>query len=319
MLWDRSREQVPSERYDKEISMPTSLTARTPMLDIGYHAYGDATGFPIVLLHGFPDDVHAWDAVAPPLAATGYRVLVPYLRGYGPTRFLDAAAPRMAQQAAIAQDLLDFMDALGLERVALAGYDWGGRAACITAILSPERVSALVTIGGYNVQNTLEAPRVVAADEGRVLWYQWYFNTERGRLGLEQHRRAICRLLWQEWSPTWRFDDATFECTAASFDNADFVPVVIHSYRHRHGNAPSDPRFDHIEQHLATRPPITVPTIVLHGADDGVSRPQRSERDMALFPAGTARHVVADAGHFMPREQPHAMVDALLTLLSGRR
>jgi pimeloyl-ACP methyl ester carboxylesterase len=126
------------------------------------------------------------------------------------------------------------------------------------------------------VQNTLAAPQVVSADEGRVLWHQWYFNTERGRVGLEQHRRAICRLLWQEWSPTWRFDYATFECTAASFDNPDFGPVVIHSYRHRHGNAPSDPRFDQAERHLATRPPITVPTIVLHGAEDAVSPPNRS-------------------------------------------
>lgn len=296
--------------------MPTSLTVRTPTLEIGYEAHGDAAGFAVVLLHGFPDDVRAWDAVTPPLAAAGYRVLVPYLRGYGPTHFRDPATPRMAQQAAIAQDLVDFMDALDLERVGLAGYDWGGRAACITAILAPERVRALVTIGGYNVQNTLAPPRPASAEEERALWYQWYFNTERGRVGLEQRRRPICRLLWREWSPTWHFDDATFERTAPSFDNPDFVPVVIHSYRHRHGNAPSDPRFDEIERRLATRPPITVPTMVLHGADDAVSPPYRSAGHMALFPAGTARHVVAGAGHFMPREQPRAVVDALLTLLS---
>ena len=137
--------------------------------------------------------------------------------------------------------------------------------------MAPERVRALVTIGGYNVQNTLAAPPPASAEEERALWYQWYFNTERGRVGLEQHRRDICRLLWQEWSPTWHFDDATFDRTAPSFDNPDFVPVVIHSYRHRHGNAPGDPRFDEIERRLAARPPITVPTIVLHGADDGVS------------------------------------------------
>jgi pimeloyl-ACP methyl ester carboxylesterase len=299
--------------------MPTGLTVRTPTLEIGYEAHGDATGFPVVLLHGFPDDARAWDAVAPPLAAAGYRVLVPYLRGYGPTRFLDAAAPRMAQQAAIAQDLLDFMDALGLDHVGLTGYDWGGRAACITAILASERVQALVTIGGYNVQNTLVAQPPVSAKQERALWYQWYFNTERGRVGLQQHRRHICRLLWEEWSPTWHFDDATFERTAQSFDNPDFVPVVIHSYRHRHGNAPGDPRFDEVERRLAARPPITVPTIVLHGADDGVSLSRRYEGDMGLFPAATARHVVANAGHFMPREQPGAVVDALLTLLPPRR
>jgi pimeloyl-ACP methyl ester carboxylesterase len=225
----------------------------------------------------------------------------------------------MAQQAAIARDLMDLMGALGIERAALSGYDWGGRAACITALVAPERVRALVTIGGYNVQNTLAMSPIASAAEERAHWYQWYFNTERGRVGLEQQRHAICRLLWQEWSPTWRFDDATYNRTAASFDNPDFVPVVIHSYRHRHGNAPGDPRFDQVERHLATRPPITVPTIVLHGAEDTVSPPHRSAGHMALFPAGTARHVVAGAGHFMPREQPGAVVDALLTLLARAR
>ncbi|MGQ4808770.1 2-succinyl-6-hydroxy-2,4-cyclohexadiene-1-carboxylate synthase [Candidatus Entotheonellaceae bacterium PAL068K] len=295
--------------------MPTGLSVRTPTLEIGYETHGNASGFPIVLLHGFPDDARAWDAVAPPLAAAGHRVLAPYLRGYGPTRFVNATEPRLAQQAAIAQDLLDFMDTLGLECVGLAGYDWGGRAACITAILAPERVQGLVTIGGYNVQDTLASPRPASAVQERAHWYQWYFNTERGRVGLEQNRRDICRLLWQEWSPSWRFDDATFERTAASFDNPDFVPVVIHSYRHRHGNAPGDPRFDAIERHLAARPRVTVPTVVLHGAEDTVSPPSHSESHLSLFPAATARHVVPGAGHFMPREQPGAVVNALLTLL----
>jgi pimeloyl-ACP methyl ester carboxylesterase len=299
--------------------MPSGLTVRTPTLEIGYAAYGDAAGFPIVLLHGFPDDIHAWDTVAPPLAAAGYRVLVPYLRGYGTTRFLDAAAPRMAQQAAIAQDLLDFMAVLGLERVGLAGYDWGGRAACITSILAPERVRALVTMGGYNVQNTLAPAAPGSAVEERALWYQWYFNTERGRVGLEKERYGICKLLWQEWSPTWHFDDATYDCTAVAFETPDFVPIVIHSYRHRHGNAPGEPRFDDIERRLAARPPITVPTVVLHGADDGVSPLHRSAGQMALFPAGTARHVVPGAGHFMPREKPQVVVEALLSLLRSAR
>jgi pimeloyl-ACP methyl ester carboxylesterase len=297
--------------------MPTGLTVRTPTLEIGYDAYGDDSGFPIVLLHGFPDDAHAYDTVAPPLAAAGYRVLVPYLRGYGPTRFLDDAEPRKAQQAAIGQDLMDFMDALGLQSAALSGYDWGGRAACITALLAPERVRALVTIGGYNVQNALASPRPAgSAVQERSYWYQWYFNTDRGEVGLQQNRHGICRLLWEEWSPTWKFDDATYDCTAPSFDNPDFVPIVIHSYRHRHGNAPGDPRFDAVERRLAERPPITVPAIVLHGADDTVSPPHRSEADMSMFPAGTVRHVVPGAGHFMPREKPQAVVDALLSLLS---
>jgi pimeloyl-ACP methyl ester carboxylesterase len=298
-------------------SRTDALVARTPTLEIGYEASGPPAGFPIILLHGFPDDVRAYDAVAPPLAAAGFRVLVPYLRGYGPTRFLDRAAPRMAQQAAIGQDLVDFMDALGLRRTALAGYDWGGRAACIATILAPERVRALVTIGGYNVQDTLAPPRPATALQERAYWYQWYFNTERGRLGLEANRREICRLLWRDWSPSYTFDDATFERTAVAFDNPDFVPIVIHSYRHRHGNAPGEPRFDEIERRLATRPPITVPAIILHGGDDGVSLSHWSERELSLFPPGTTHQVVPGAGHFLPREKPGApaLVDALWTLL----
>ena len=290
-------------------------TVRTPTLEIGYEEWGDAAGAPVVLLHGFPDDAHAWREVAPPLAARGCRVLAPYLRGYGPTRFLDATAPRMAQQAAIGQDLLDFLDALGIERAALGGYDWGGRAACITAIRAPGRVRALLTIGGYNVQNTIATPVPASALQERANWYQWYFNTERGHLGLEKNRREICRLLWRDWSPGWRFDDATFEQAAGAFDNPDFVPVVIHSYRHRYRNAPGEPRFDAIERRLAERPRIEVPSVILHGGDDGVDPPRRSEPHLGLFPDGTARHVIPDAGHFLPREQPGAVVEALVSLL----
>jgi pimeloyl-ACP methyl ester carboxylesterase len=293
-----------------------TLTVLTPGLEIAYEAHGDPRGFPVVLLHGFPDDVRAWEGVAPALAAAGCRVLSPYLRGYGPTRFLDPAAPRMAQQAAIGQDLLDFMDALALPRVALAGYDWGGRAACIATLVAPARVRALVTIGGYNVQNTTAPTRPEPADRERAKWYQWYFNTERGRRGLEQNRREICRFLWREWSPGWRFDDATFERTAQSFDNPDFIDVVIHSYRHRHGNAPGEPRFDALERRLAERHPITVPTTVLHGADDTVDPARQSERHMPFFPAGTERRVVPGGGHFLPREQPAAVAEALLALLA---
>ncbi|PYM93070.1 MAG: alpha/beta hydrolase [Candidatus Rokuibacteriota bacterium] len=297
------------------MSTPEILRVRTAELEIAYEAHGDPRAFPIILLHGFPDDARAFDGVSSPLAAAGYRVLVPYLRGYGPTRFLDPAAPRMAQQAAIGQDLLDLMNALELRSVGVAGYDWGGRAACIAAILAPERVRGLVTIGGYNVQNPQREPQPAPPAAERAYWYQWYFNTERGRLGLERHRRELCRLLWQEWSPTWRFDDAEFERTAVSFDNPDFVEVVIHSYRVRHRNAPSDPRFDAIEQRLAARPPITVPTVILHGADDAVSSPRRSESELSQFPPGTERRVVPRVGHFMPREEPAVVVDALLKVL----
>lgn len=295
--------------------MAESKTIRTTDLDLAYEESGDPRGVPVILLHGFPDDARTWDAVVAPLTADGRRVLVPYLRGYGPTR-LRANVPRMAQQAAIGQDLLDFIDALNIERAALAGYDWGGRAACIAAILRPERVRALVTIGGYNVQNTTTPSRPAVAEYERAYWYQWYFNMERGRAGLEANRREICKLLWREWSPGWRFDDATFETTAQAFDNPEFVDLVIHSYRHRHGNAPGEPRFDAIERRLAERPAITVPTAVLHGAEDTVDPPRNSEGHMARFPAGTRRSVIAGAGHFMPREQPDAIVHALRRLLT---
>jgi pimeloyl-ACP methyl ester carboxylesterase len=221
----------------------------------------------------------------------------------------------LAQQAAIGQDLLDFMDALGLARAGLAGYDWGGRAACIASILAPERVHGLVTVGGYNVQNTIEPSRPASARAERAAWYQWYFNTERGRAGLAANRREICRLLWREWSPRWAFDDADFERTAASFDNPDWVDVVIHSYRHRHRNAPGDPRLDAVERRLAGRPPITVPSAILEGGDDTVGLPHRSRAHLSLFPAGTTREVIPGAGHFLPRERPDAVADAIVKRL----
>lgn len=215
----------------------------TPTLAIGYEENGNRSGFPVVLLHGFPDDVRAWDDVTPPLAKAGYRVLAPYLRGYGATHFRDSGAPRMAEQAALGQDLNDFADALGITRFAVAGYDWGGRAACIVSALHPERVRAAVFIGGYLIQDTITPSLPAAPETERALWYQWYFNTERGRTGLSQNRGGICHLLWETWSPSWRFTDETFNRTAVSFDNPDFVDVVIHSYRHRYGNAPGEARF----------------------------------------------------------------------------
>jgi pimeloyl-ACP methyl ester carboxylesterase len=294
-------------------------TIQTPVLDIAYEDNG--AGFPVILLHGFPDDVRAWDQVTPPLVKAGYRVLVPHLRGYGPTRFRDSAAPRMAEQAAIGQDLLDFADALRLPRFAVAGYDWGGRAACIAAAMHPDRVRAAVLIGGYSIQNTLAPPQPAAPEAERALWYQWYFNTERGRTGLAANRRSLCRLLWETWSPGWHFSDETFNRTAVSFDNPDFVDVVIHSYRHRNGNAAGEPRFQAMEQELAQRPKIRVPTIVMYGANDGIARPPADsppgERDS--FTSLMARRVIDGAGHFLPREKPEAISSAILELLGTAR
>jgi pimeloyl-ACP methyl ester carboxylesterase len=289
-------------------------TVRTPTLEIAYEESGPAEGPPVVLLHGFPDDVHAYDGVAPPLAASAWHVIVPYLRGYGPTRFLNPHTPRSGQQAALGHDLLEFLNALGLGRAALGGYDWGGRAACILAALWPERVTALVSIGGYNIQNIAQSDEPAAPDREHRLWYQWYFHTERGRAGLAANRRPLCRLLWELWSPNWHFDEATFERTAASFDNPDFVEVVIQSYRHRYGLAPGDPSLDEIEDRLAAQPPITVPTIVLHGACDGVSLPGSSAGHARFFTGPYQRRVVPVAGHFLPQEAPGAVIEALSEL-----
>ena len=290
----------------------------TPVLSIGFEESGDTGGFPIILLHGFPDDVHAWDDVAPPLVRAGYRVLVPYLRGFGPTRFRNASSPRMAEQAAIGQDVIDFADALKLPRFAVSGFDWGGRAACIAAALHPDRVRAAVLIGGYTIQNTVAPSQPSSPAAERAIWYQYYFNTERGRAGLQMNRKALCRFLWETWSPTWRFTDETFDRTAASFDNPDFVDIVVHSYRHRIGNAPGEPRFQETERLLAGRPKINAPAITLYGADDGIARPAADNpNERTQLPALVARRVIAGAGHFLPREKPEAVSSAILELLKG--
>ena len=298
-----------------------TLSVETDALSIAYEDRGPSAGFPVILLHGFPDDVRAYDDVVPRLVQAGYRTLVPYLRGHGPTRFRDPVAPRMAEQAALGQDVIDFADALRVPRFALAGYDWGGRAAAIAAALHPNRVRGAVLVAGYTIQNTVAPSRPVSAEAAQRVWYQWYFNTEQGRAGLEANRREICRHLWRQISPTWRFSDDTFNRTAPSFDNPDFVDVVIHSYRHRIGNAPGEPRFRDIEARLAQRPPITVPSIVLYGADDGVVRPtpEASSAERAVFPDLVARRVVPGVGHFMPREAPADMASALLQLLERTR
>jgi len=291
-------------------------TIRTPTLDIAYLESGPTDGPVAILLHGFPDDPHCYDQTAPLLAAAGFRVLVPWLRGYGPTQFLDAATPRSGQQAALGADLRDFMDALGIHQASLAGYDWGGRAACIVAALWPERARGLVSITGYNIQSIATANRPQAAAEEHRFWYQWYFHTPRGRAGLQQNRRDICRLLWRLWSPNYSFDDATYELTATSFDNPDFVDVVIQSYRHRYGNAPGDPALEPIEQRLATGPSITVPTINLHGAADGVDPPDDPDPDAKRFSGPYQRRVIPQVGHFLPREAPDAVAQAVRELAS---
>ena len=309
----RGHSRTLTEESEMDFS-PAIKRTRTGTLEIAYEESGAATGRPVVLLHGFPDDPRTWDGVAAPLAAAGYRTLVPYLRGYGPTRFLDAGTPRSGQQAALGHDLNAFLDALDIARATLVGYDWGGRAACVVAALWPERAAALVSIGGYNVQNIAKSATPASAEQERRFWYQWYFHTERGRAGLDANRREISRMLWRLWSPNWRFDEATFERTAKSFDNPDFVPVAIHSYRHRYGAAPGDPALEALEERLAAQPRIAVPSIVLHGAADGVDPAADSAGDARYFSGPYERRVVPVAGHFLPREAPLEIVRAVRQL-----
>jgi pimeloyl-ACP methyl ester carboxylesterase len=294
--------------------MPRQVEAG--VLSVAYEEHGAADGRPVVLLHGFPYDVRAYDAVAPALAAAGCRVLVPYLRGYGPTRFLSATTPRSGEQAALGHDLLTFMDALGIGEAVVAGYDWGGRAACVVAALWPERARGLVSCGGYNIQNiAVMSVQPEAPERESSYWYQFYFHSERGRAGLERNRRELCRLLWRQWSPTWRFDDATYERTAPSFDNPDFVPVVIQSYRHRYGLAPGDPAVEDVERRLAEQPPIAVPTIVLHGVDNGVAHPSQSDRAARHFKGRYERRLIPGVGHNVPQEAPREFTAAVLALV----
>jgi pimeloyl-ACP methyl ester carboxylesterase len=285
------------------------------VLDVAYEEAGNAAGTPVILLHGFPYDVHAFDEVTPPLVEHGYRVIAPYLRGYGPTRFLSPATPRSGQQAALGHDLLAFMDALAIPGAALAGYDWGGRAACVVAALWPERVRGLVSCGGYNIQDIAGSTTPQPPDAEHRHWYQYYFHGERGRAGLARYRREIAKLLWRLWSPNWRFDDATFERTAAAFDNHDFVEVVIHSYRHRFMLAAGDPALESTEARLAARPRITVPTVVLHGEGNGVAAVQSSEGHAAQFTGRYERRVLPSIGHNVPQEAPADFAAAVLDVL----
>ncbi len=286
---------------------------RTQCLNVGYLSAGDPGGWPVVLLHGFPYDVHAYDGVTEQLVQTGAHVYAPYLRGYGPTRFLRQDTPRSGQQAALGNDLREFVEALGIERPIVAGYDWGGRAACIVAALYPHLVHGLVSCNSYNIQDIEGSIKPLAAEQEHRLWYQYYFHSERGRRGLAENRKALCRLLWQLWSPTWHFTDAIYEQSASAFDNPDFVDVVIHSYRHRFGLVEGDPSLVAIEQKLALQPPITVASVTLDGSDDGVSG--GSTQNHARHFTGEHHHVtVPGVGHNLPQEAPDAFTNAILQL-----
>lgn len=285
---------------------------RAGVLDVGVEQHGDPAGWPVVLMHGFPYDVRCYDLVAPPLVTAGAHVIVPYLRGYGPTRFIDATTPRSGQRAALANDLHDLIDALGVTAPIIAGFDWGGRAACLTAALWPQGVRALVTVSGYNVQNIPAATSSAPPEFEQAMWYQYYLHSERGRAGLHQYRREFARLCWQDWSPHWAFTNDEFDATATSFDNPDFVDVVVHSYRHRFGLIAGDPAYQGLEDRISSQPPIPIPTVVIDPEDDPLvpfvpPRTAHEWRFPKLLDVRTAK-----AGHNVPQEAPLAFADAIL-------
>lgn len=289
------------------------LRIEIPQASIAVEAHGAETAPCAVLLHGFPYSARCYDAVVPHLTARGLRVLVPHLRGYGETR-LKPGVMRSGAQGALGADLLALMDAMGIGRALLAGYDWGGRAACVVAALHPERCAGLLSCTGYNIQDIAGSAHPAAPEQEHRHWYQYYFHTPRGEAGLTADRRGIARLLWRLWSPDWAFAEADVAASAPAWDNADYVATVIHSYRHRFGYAPGDPALAAIEARLAARPVITVPSIAPHGLSDGVGPASGSEGHARHFSGPYERRLLPRVGHNVPQEAPEAFARAVLDL-----
>ena len=282
------------------------------VLKIGYAEAGPSGGPPVILLHGWPYDIHSFIDVAPLLASAGYRVIVPYVRGYGTTRFLSNDTLRNGQQSAIAVDIIDFMDALKIEKAIIAGFDWGARTANIIAVLWPERCKAMVSVSGYLIGSQEIGKMPLPPKAELQWWYQYYFATERGRAGYEKYRHDFAKLIWQIASPKWKFDDATFDRTAASFNNPDHVSIVIHNYRWRLGLAEGEPKYDDLEKRLAAVPVITVPTITLQGDADGAPRPDPSSYAKKFSGKYAHRTIKGGVGHNLPQEAPQAFAKAVL-------
>ena len=292
--------------------MTATRTAQTDTLSIGYLEYGEADGWPVILSHGFPYDVHAFDEVAPTLAQAGARVIVPYTRGFGPSRFLSDKTPRSGQQAARGRDIIQLIDALGIERPVLGGFDWGGNASCVAAALWPERVGGLISYAGYDIIDVNGQRHPTAPALEKIFWYQQLFQSERGRECLAQHRRDLCRILWSEWSPGWEFDGQTFARSAGAFENPHFVDVVISCYRHSFGLEAGEVALEDLEARLAQKPRITVPTITIDGTKDPL-KPEGTSDHAKMF-AGFHEHRVVDAGHNVPQERPSAFADAVISV-----
>jgi pimeloyl-ACP methyl ester carboxylesterase len=288
------------------------------VLNVGYVDAGPSEGPAVVLLHGWPYDIHSYADVVPLLTAAGHRVIVPYLRGYGTTRFLAEDTVRNGEQAALADDAIALMDALGIEHAVVAGFDWGARTANIVAALWPERVTGLVSVSGYLIGSQAAGKVPLTPEAELQWWYQYYFATERGRAGYAKYRNEFAKLIWRTASPKWNFDDATFERSAASFDNPDHVEIVIHNYRWRLGLADGEAKYDELEQRLAEAPAISVPTITLEGDENGAPHPEPSAY-AAKFP-GTYSHrtIEGGIGHNLPQEAPAAFADAVLEVGAQR-
>lgn len=282
------------------------------VLDVAYAEMGPANGPVVILLHGWPYDIHSYADVAPALAAKGYRVLVPYARGYGDTRFLSDSTMRNAEPAALAQDVIDFMDALHIERAELGGFDWGARSADIVAALSPERVTSLVTVSGYLIGSQESGKTPLPPKAELQWWYQYYFTTERGRLGYEQYHHDFAKLIWQLASPKWNFDDATFERSAAALNNPDQVAITIHNYRWRLDLANGEAKYAPLEKRLAQFPAITVPTIALEGDANGAPHPQSETYAKHFTGKYQFRLITGGVGHDLPQEAPQAFTQAVI-------
>jgi pimeloyl-ACP methyl ester carboxylesterase len=282
------------------------------LLNVGYAEAGPAAGPPVILLHGWPYDIHSYEEVAPILAAAGYRVITPYLRGYGTTRFLSADTVRNGQQSVLALDVIALMDALKIQRATIAGFDWGARTADIVAALWPQRCQALVSVSGYLIGSQAANIAPLPPQAELSWWYQFYFATERGRLGYERNRNEFARLIWQTASPRWAFDDATFARSALAFANPDHVAIVIHNYRWRLGMAQGEPQYDELERRLAAAPVIGVPTITLEGDANGAPHPEPAAYARKFSGPYSHRRIDGGVGHNLPQEAPKAFAEAVI-------
>jgi len=297
---------------DASAAFKSSKLVEAGVLKTGYAEVGPQNGAPVILLHGWPYDIHSYAEVAPLLASAGYRVLVPYLRGYGTTRFVADGAPRNGQQAALGADIVAFLDALKIERAIIGGFDWGARTANVVAALWPERCKAMVSVSGYLIGSRAANKAPLPPKAELAWWYQFYFATERGRAGYDQYRRDFSRLIWQLASPQWRFDDATFNRSAAAFDNPDHVAVVIHNYRWRLGLAEGESKFDALEARLEHGPAITVPTITMEGDANGAPHPEPGAYAKKFSGKYQHRNISGGIGHNLPQEAPRAFAEAIV-------